>query len=85
MNNRITPEDADVVAQRVVARLARLIGAIVVTLLVAWVLLAGLVYAYRFTSPDGFPWSLIVFALAAVVVVVFVVRFWGRMLRGTNR
>lgn len=85
MVNRITPDDADLVAQRVVARLARLIAATVVTLLAAWLLLIGLLYAYRSASPDGLSWPSIVVGLAAVVVVVFVVRFWSRMLRRTNR
>jgi hypothetical protein len=85
MANRMTPEDADLVAQRVVARLVRVIGAIAVTLLALWILPLLLLYSFRSASPEGFAWPSIVIGLAAVVVVVVIVRFWSRTMRGTNR
>lgn len=85
MANRMTPDDADLVAQRVVARLTRLIAAIAVTLVALGLMPLALLYSYRSASPDGTSWPLIVVGLAAVVVVVVIVRFWSRMLRGTNR
>ena len=85
MTERMTPEDADLVAQRVVARLVRVIAAIAVTLLALSILPALFLYAMRASSPDGFPWPAIVMGLAALVVVIAIVRFWSTMLRGTAR
>ncbi len=87
MADRMTPDDADLVAQRVVARLARLIAAIAVTLGGIWVLLLALLYSYRSQSPDGSSSTGIgILMLAAVIVAAVVIaKFWSRMLRGTTR
>lgn len=81
----MTPEDADLVAQRVVARLARLIGAIVVTLLALWILPVLFAYVFRATSPGESAWPTIVMVVVAVVIVVALARFWSKALRGASR
>ena len=84
MANRMTPEDADLIAQRVVARIARLIVAIALTLLALWILPVLFAFSFRAGPSDGFPWAAILMGLVAVVVVVAVVRFWSKALRGTS-
>jgi len=86
--NRMTPDDADLVAKRVVARLARLIVGIGVTLVALWILPLLLLYTLRSQSPAGFSGPSIVISIvivaAVAVVVVVIVRFWSRMLRGNR-
>lgn len=59
--------------------------AIAITLLALSILPMLLLYAFRASSPDGLGWPAIIMVLALVVVVIAIVRFWSRTLRGTNR
>jgi hypothetical protein len=84
----MTPDDADLVAKRVVARLARLIAGIVVTLVALWILPLLLLYTLRSQSPAGLTGPSVVISIVTVaavaVVVVVIVRFWSRVLRGSR-
>ena len=83
MADHMTPADVDLVAQRVVARIARLVAAIAATLVALWILPLALLYSFRSSSPDGPSWPLLIVLLAAAgAIVVMLVRFWSRMLRG---
>ncbi|HUQ41446.1 MAG TPA: hypothetical protein VM052_02985 [Candidatus Limnocylindrales bacterium] len=81
MADRMTPQDADLIAQRVVARLVRLVLAIGGTLLALWLLPVIIVYTLSSTAPGGPSWLLTVAVVGlAFFVGVVIVRFWSKTL-----
>jgi hypothetical protein len=81
MPDRITPEDADLIAQRIVARFAKVLVAICATIVVLWVVVIGALYVFRAgTGTDSLLFSLIAIAFAAIGILALA-RFWSKVLR----
>lgn len=81
MSNRITPEDADLIAQRIVVRIARLIVAVALTLMVIWIVPVVVLYVFRAgTGTESLVFSVVGVAFAVLVILVLG-RFWSKVLR----
>ncbi len=88
MRNPISPQDADLIALRTVARLGRLVIAVGLTLAGLWILPLMLLYSVRSATPASTTPTVIggVLSLVAFGLFVFVVvRMWSGILRGGHR
>ncbi len=88
VSSPISPEDADLIARRTVARLGRLVIAVGLTLAGLWILPLMLLYAVRSATPESTTSTVTagVLSLVAFGLFVFVlVRMWSGILRGGHR